>query len=129
MCKHAGINNLQENRTDGQRMYALGPHLIWSKKMPITMCSHKLIIISELNVIPAIRWRGKIVLASTHNFSGGIDLSNVPVGWTIDEYLFDVSLHHDLQYNRDHCTSSCDEKISKSTESFPVDCRVDRRPN
>ena len=42
----------------------MGPRII-CKKVLIATCSHKLIIISELNVIPAIEWKGKIVLAST----------------------------------------------------------------
>jgi hypothetical protein len=64
VCKHRGINNLQERRTDDQTANVMGPRVI-CKKVPIATCSHKLIIISELNVIPAIQWKGKIVLAST----------------------------------------------------------------
>ena len=64
MCKHGGIDNLQERRTDDQTANALGPHDI-RKKVSITTCSHKLIIILELNVIPAIQWKSKIILAST----------------------------------------------------------------
>ena len=79
VCKQGGINNLQERRTDDQTANALGPHVI-CKKVPMTTCSHKLIIISELNVnvIPAIQWKGKIILASTpmphrHPFNTAVD--------------------------------------------------------
>ena len=39
---------------------------LWSTEQPKTI-DHKLNIISELNVISAIQWKSKIVLASTGN--------------------------------------------------------------
>jgi len=51
----------------GLTFYPDRPDFIWFTESPkkIRTIDHKLNIISELNVISAIQWKGKIVLAST----------------------------------------------------------------
>ena len=60
---------------------------------------HKLNFISELNVISAIQWKSKIVLASTGN-NGTMVSAPLPTGttaWYINAYADQLTLTSDHQ--------------------------------
>ena len=98
--------------------FPLVPHVLSGPKGCRLPCSHRLISTrNELNVIPAIQWRGKSVLASAGNQSGKFKGKTKDIDFEPDATQFNKSLKNIA----DHLQLVLGNDVSEDVHNmFPV---------